>query len=306
MIPPNPKDQHMEKPKVIVIVGPTAVGKTSLSIEVAQFVGGEILSADSRQVYTGLDIGTGKVTKKEMRGVPHHLLDIADPRTTFTAADFIALGTDALNEVLHKEKVPIVVGGTGFYIDALLGRTSLAHVPPNEELRATLEKMEMDELQNALKERDPERYETIDVHNRRRLIRALEIVEALGKTPPPQTESPYTVLWLGLNTEKDTLKKNIHQRLLERLDSGMVEEVEQLHANGLTYERMEELGLEYRYVGFFLQKKITREEMVSELEKEINHYAKRQMTWFKRNKDIQWFEPNEKEKILEAVKIFLN
>lgn len=292
--------------KIIVIVGPTAIGKTSLSIDIAKALDTEVVSADSRQVYKGLDLGSGKVTKEEMDGIPHHLLDVADPKDVFTASDYKKLGEQALNKILSKEKVPVVIGGTGFYIDTLLDRVSLPKVPPNEELRNSLEAHSLEELQEKLKELDPEALKRIDIHNPRRLIRAIEIAQALGKVPEiKEAKSPYEVLWIGLEMPIPELRKRVRERLLSRLEEGMLEEAKELHDNGLLYERMDQLGLEYRYMAKHLKGEISYDEMLESLEKEVVKYARRQMTWFKKNKEIHWFQPNEGESAIALAKEFL-
>lgn len=295
----------MSKPKVIAIVGPTASGKSSLGIYIAQKLGGEVISADSRQVYKGLDIGTGKVTKKEMAGVPHHLFDVMSPKKQFTADDFVKKASEAYSNILKNNRIPIVVGGTGFYVDTLLGRLVLPNVPPNPRLRVRLDKMSTETLYKLLKAKDPARAKTIEPKHKRRLIRALEIAEyrlrqttharALRAARPESTlassslaPQKYQILWLGINPAAEVLTKNIHTRLLARMKQGMVREAKNLHAAGLSYKRMEELGLEYRYLARLLQNKLTKQEFLEQLEREINKYAKRQWRWFKRNKDIQW------------------
>jgi tRNA dimethylallyltransferase len=292
--------------KIIVIVGPTASGKTAASLALARAVKGEVVSADSRQVYRGLDIGSGKVTREEARGVPHHLLDVADPEDAFSAADFSKKARAAIAEIVSRDRVPIVVGGTGFYIDALLGRASLPEVPPNPALRARLKSLPTKRLLLKLARLDVRRASTIDPYNRVRLIRAIEIATALGKVPVPKARKRYDVLWLGIALPKEELEKRIHARLLARMKEGMLEEAKRLHAEGLSYERMEELGLEYRYLARLLEGKLTREEMLAALETEIRKYAKRQMTWFKRNKEIRWFSPGETDAMKATVKDFLS
>ncbi|MDP4020878.1 MAG: tRNA (adenosine(37)-N6)-dimethylallyltransferase MiaA [Candidatus Adlerbacteria bacterium] len=310
----------MSKPKVIAVVGPTASGKSALGIYLAQHLrvgaglakklGGEVISADSRQVYKGLDIGTGKVTKREMQGVPHHLLSIASPKKQFSADDFVKKAERACSNILQNNRIPIVVGGTGFYIDALLGRLSLPNVPPNPKLRAQLEKKSVEALYAMLKQKDRARAKTIEPKHKRRIIRALEIIEILGVVPSINDLRGrlYDVLWLGLSPAPATLKKNIHKRLLARIKSGMIAEAKKLHnppaGGGLSYKRMEELGLEYRYLARLLQNKITKKEFEVELEREINKYAKRQMRWFKRNKDIRWIKSQ--TEALRLVKEFFN
>ena len=285
-------------PTVYAIVGPTAAGKTAVSIRLAKKVGGEIISGDSRQVYRGLDLGTGKVTKREMRGVPHHLIDVANPRTVYSASDYVRDGRQAIEGVLARGKVPIIVGGTGFYIDALLGRIELAHVEPNQALRKKLERLSLIQLQSRLTRLDPERYATIDDKNPRRLIRAIEI--ALGtptRTPPPARH--VHIIWIGLTVPFDELREKIHKRLVTRMKAGMVAEVKRLHKNGLSWKLMHALGLEYRYLALYLQKKISKREMLKELEHEIVRYAKRQMTWFKKNQNITWVSPQEARRTLD-------
>ena len=275
-------------PKVIAIVGPTSSGKTSLSIELARALGGEVVSADSRQVYRGLNIGTGKVTKREMRNIPHHLLDIASPKQVFTASDFVEQGLHAIDDILSRGKVPIIAGGTGFYIDALVGDITLPDVPPNTPLRSQLAKENTSQLFVLLKKLDPKRAETIDRHNPHRLIRAIEIATALGLNPPPKSAPRFDVLWLGIHIPQDILAQKIHDRLIARMRHGMLAEAAHLHRQGLSYKRMNDLGLEYRYLALLLQKNISREEFFVQLERAIVQYAKRQMTWFRRNKKITW------------------
>lgn len=286
-------------------MGPTASGKSSLGIELAKHFNGEIISADSRQVYRGLNLGTGKVTGTEMDGVPHHLLDIADPASVYTVSDFVRDGQNAIEEIVSRGKLPIIVGGTFFYIDALLGRVIAPHVPPNSELRVQLEKMSLDELKHTLEVKDPRRARAIDTKNKRRLIRALEIIDALGSVPETQRDERYDVLTIGIKIEKALLHERIHKRLLERLEQGMIAEVTDLHAHGLSWERMEDLGLEYRYISRFLRGLITKEDMIAELETRIRQFAKRQMTWLKRDKNIVWIEKDGIDEVKNDVEMFI-
>ena len=278
--------------KVIAVVGPTSSGKTALGIYLAQKLKGEVISADSRQVYKGLNLGTGKVTKKEMAGVPHHLLDVANPKKVFSASDFKKLGEKAIGLIYQSKHIPIVVGGTGLYADVLLGRMLLPEVPPNAALRAKLEKKSLKELLALLQKKDPERAANIEPHHKQRIIRALEIAAAIGKSPGKagamNAEEKYDVLWLGLNPGMDVLQKKISKRLRERLKAGMLNEARRLHAGGLSYKRMEALGLEYRSIAEYLQNKITKEKMIVDLDRAITHYAKRQLRWYKRNPNIIW------------------
>jgi tRNA dimethylallyltransferase len=269
------------KPRVLVIVGPTASGKSDLAVRLAKKFDGEIISADSRQVYRGLDVGTGKITKKEMRSVPHHLLDVADPKDRFSAADYKRLATNLLRYIVVKKKLPIIVGGTGFYIDAL--SRELPNVPPNKLLRKKLEKLTKEELYERLKAKDRRRAREIDKNNKVRLIRALEIIDALGMVPKARSKKlEASFIWIGLKP-KD-LEKRIHERLLKRIP-GIIRETKKLSP-----KRAYELGLEYRYASWYLQGKLNKADMVNKLYKEIRRYSKRQMTWFKRNKSIKWFD----------------
>ncbi len=296
------------KPKIIVVLGPTASGKSDLAVTIAKTYQGEIISADSRQVYRDLNLGTGKITKKEMKGVPHHLLDVVGPKTIFTVDSFKKKGEKALDDILKRKKLPIICGGTGLYIDSLLGTVSWPEVPPNLVLRKKLEKKSASELFIQLKKLDPARAKTIDSKNPVRLIRAIEIALALGSVPEQKKlTSPYDILFIGLSPKSEKLLTRIHTRLLSRIKKGMITEVKKLHAHGLSWKRMEMLGLEYRHIAHYLQNLTTKKEMLSFLEKDIWQYSKRQMTWYKRNKDIHWFDPDKKplSPITTLVKKFL-
>lgn len=281
--------------KIIAIVGQTATGKTGLGIALAERLGGEVVSADSRQVYRGLDLGTGKVTPEEARGIPHHLIDVCDPRERYTVHDFVRDGLTAIADIVARGKVPIVVGGTGMYVDALLGRITLDAPPANEHVRSGLRVQSLEQLQKQLQKLNPEAYARVDLQNRRRVERALEITLSPRRSSPTLNSElstlNYSVTWIGLTLERDALKARITERLDARLALGMLDEARKLHAAGLSYERMEELGLEYRYMARHLQGQISFEEMRTVLVSEIYKYAKRQKTWFKRNTDIQWFDP---------------
>ena len=294
----------IKRPKILVIVGQTASGKTSLSIELAQKFNGEVISADSRQVYRGLDLGTGKVTGNEMKGIPHHLLDVEDPRNTYNVADYVRDGREAIDAILSRNKLPIIVGGTFLYIDALLGKVSTPRVPPNKILREHLETLTTEKLFKMLIDNDPVRAESIDRSNKRRLIRALEIVDALGTVPPTITHELYNSLTLGISISKEQLRENISKRLTNRIECGMIEEVQNLYKNGLSYERMEVLGLEYRYIAEFLQNKISRDETMVQIETKSMQYAKRQMTWLKRDKSIVWISPSDLTEVTKTIADF--
>ncbi|MCA9362532.1 tRNA (adenosine(37)-N6)-dimethylallyltransferase MiaA, partial [Candidatus Kaiserbacteria bacterium] len=290
------------KQKVVAVVGPTASGKTSLSIELAKQHGGEVISADSRQVYRSLDIGSGKVTAEEMDGVPHHLLDVAEPMTVYTGSDFLTDATAALEDVLKRSRCPIVAGGTFFYLDLLRGKSQAAPVEPDEVFRKSLEGLSNATLHEQLYTQDPARAAAIDPHNRRRLIRALEIVATLGTVPPPAPlESPYDWLIIGIDLPQTQLHENIHTRLLERIEAGMIEEVHSLLDAGVTHERLDALGLEYRYLSKYLQGELTKDEMLTVLETKIKQFAKRQLTWLKRDDAIEWFAPEDRSAIFRRV-----
>ncbi len=268
--------------KVLVIVGPTASGKSALGIRLAKKFKGEVISADSRQVYKGLNVGTGKVTKTEMKGVPHHLLDIADPKKQFSVSEYQKLAQAALEDIQGRGKTVVIVGGTGFYIDALCNGFVLPEVPPNKKLRKELEKLSAETLYTQLKKKDPERAKNIDWHNKVRVIRALEIVAALGKVPSLDKErAGRDCVFIGLHPTD--LEKRIYKRLIERVP-GIIRE-----ARKLSLKRAHELGLEYRFASLYLQKKLSRKEFIEALNTAIRQYARRQMMWFKRNSKIRWF-----------------
>lgn len=300
--------------KIVVIVGPTASGKSDLGIKLAKKFNGEIISADSRQVYRGMDIGTGKVTKKEQRLVKHHLIDVANPKKIFTISDFQKLGEKAIKDILNKNKIPFIVGGTGFYIDALVQNIYLPEVPPNKKLRARFDKLTAELLFKKLKELDPERAITIDPKNKRRLIRAMEIIEAIGKVPILTTNyslltTNYNVLWMGLKPKN--LEERIKSRLDKRLKQGMAREIINLRKQGVGWKRLDDLGLEYRWISRWLKSHknnnhknnnhdlFLNSQEYENLLRNIIKYSKRQMTWFKRNKKIHWLASSKVERIKE-------
>ncbi len=299
----------MTKPKIIAIVGPTASGKSDLAVELALRFNGEIISADSRQVYHGLDLGSGKITLEEMKGVPHHLLDVADPKTdTYTGSDFTKDANKSIEGILKREKLPIATGGTFFWLELLRGRKAAAPVPPNPTLRAELEKLSTEELFIRLKHKDEKRADNIDPHNRQRLIRSLEIIESLGTVPPtPPTPSTYEWLIIGIDIDKETLRQRIELRLKKRLEMGMVTEVQKLLSAGVTAEKLISFGLEYRYITEYLEKKITNKEMNELIITKSMQFAKRQYTWLKADPQIIWKKfPVDVDKLEAEVKMFLN
>ncbi|MES2409196.1 MAG: tRNA (adenosine(37)-N6)-dimethylallyltransferase MiaA [Patescibacteria group bacterium] len=292
------------KPKIISIVGPTASGKSDLAVKLAKQFKGEIISTDSRQVYSGLNIGSGKITKKEMKDVPHHLLDVISPKKVFTVANFKKQADQKIMEIIERGHTPILCGGTGFYIDAVAKNIILPDVPPNLALRKKLEVLSLEKLQKILMKLDQKRFISIDLNNKVRLIRSIEIAKTLGSVPKIKSKPLYNVLTIGILWDPEVLKKRINLRLQKRLKAGMINEVKKLHAGGVSWKRLESLGLEYRFVALFLQKKITKTEMIERLQFEIWHYAKRQMTWFQKDKSIKWMRSTEKIKIKKEVKGF--
>jgi len=293
------RNRNTSKPKIIAVLGPTAVGKSDLAVILAKQLDGEIVSADSRQVYQGLNIGTGKITKKEMLGIPHYLLDIVPLKslkkgnfeTAFSVSDFQLMANEAIADILSRGKVPIICGGTGFYIQSIIDGIILPDVPPNPALRKEISDKTAEELFTMLKKIDPKRAKTIDAKNPARLVRAIEIAKALGRTPPIKSKPLYDACQIGIDIQDDVLKEKIRIRLEKRMSAGMPREVRKLHEQGVSWKRMYELGLEYRYLSLFLQKKITRAELTEQLSAEIWQYAKRQRTWFKRDERINWFSP---------------
>lgn len=299
--------------KIIAIVGQTATGKSDFAVEAAKALAisgfkAEIISADSRQVYKGLDLGTGKITKREMRGVPHHLIDVANTKRQFSVSDYKSLAEKKITQIFIRGNVPIVCGGSGFYIEALISGAEFPDVQPNKKLRAVLEKRTAKELFRMLTEHDKKRASSIDPNNKVRLIRAIEIAKYIGNVPAVKKQPQWQTLKIGFILPRDVLKEKIRSRLQRRIKAGMLREAKLLHERGLSWKRMESLGLEYRYQARYLKGVITKEEMVDQLAGEIFKYAKRQATWFKRDKSIVWIDPRkktERAKALKRIRIFL-
>ncbi|HRY28143.1 MAG TPA: tRNA (adenosine(37)-N6)-dimethylallyltransferase MiaA [Candidatus Moranbacteria bacterium] len=305
--------------KIIVILGPTASGKSDVAIKLAQKIsaiggpasgwnGAEIISADSRQVYRGMDIGTGKVTSAEQKMAVHHMLDVADPNEEFNISHFKKLAEKKIKDILKRGKIPIICGGTGFWIQSIVDNVQLPEVKPDKVLRNMLSNKSAEELFAMLKKLDTERAENIDAKNKVRLIRAIEICKTLGKVPPQSSvishqSSKYEFLEIGIEIEKEILDEKIKKRLGQRFSIGMTSEVQNLHENGVSWERLEYFGLEYRWIARYLQKKISLDDMMNKLYFDIIHYAKRQMTWFKRDKRILWLK--DYSEIESAVKNFI-
>ena len=284
--------------KIVVILGPTASGKTDLSIKLAKKFNGEVVSADSRQVYKGMDIGTGKITKKEMKEIPHYLLDVVSPSKKFSVAQYQKLALKNIDKISKKNKIPFLVGGSPFYIYSVLEGWTFPKLKPDWDLRKKLEKKSCEELFKILKKIDLKRSKNIDKKNKRRLVRAIEIVKKLGKVPLLKKEIKFDSLIIGLKKPKQEVKALIRKRLHKRLKQGMVEETRRLRKQGISWKRLESFGLEYKWIALYLQKKIDHIGMISLLQKDIEHFAKRQMTWFKKDKNIKWVENYEKAKNL--------
>ena len=248
-----------------------------------------------------MDIGTGKITKKEMQKIPHYLLDVASPKRKFTVFQYKKLAEKAIDKIFKKEKIPIICGGSPFYIKALIDGIVIPKVVPDWELRKKLEKKTANELFKELKKIDPQRAETIDKNNKRRLIRALEIAEKQGEVPSLKEKPlPYPVLFLGIKKPKERLKKLISKRLEKRFKKGMIAEVKRLRKEGLSWKRLDEFGLEYRQISRYLQGKISKQEMTEKLKQDIINFAKRQMVWWKNDKRIRWVKnTKEAEKLVK-------
>ena len=279
--------------KIIVILGQTATGKSVLAVKIAKALGGEIISADSRQVYKGLSIGTGKIIKKEMRGVPHHLLDVSNPIKKFTIVKFQKLANQKIKEIIARGRTPIICGGTGFYIDAVTKGLAFPAVPPDYLLRKKLALASDRSLLLILKKLDPRRAKNIDPKNKIRLIRAIEVARRLGKVPHLAVKPPsdYKFVKVGLYLPADKLKKRIEKRVKGMFKAGLLKEIKKLKRAGISNKRLQELGFEYFNP--------TPEKVI----KETLKYAKRQMTWFKRDKEIKWMDASN-FKQMRALKMF--
>lgn len=266
---------------LIGVIGPTASGKSAKAVALAQKLDGEVISVDSRQVYRGLDIGTEKTSLEEMQGIPHHLIDIRDPEETYSAGDFVADATRLIEEIRSRGKTPILAGGTHFYFDALLYGLP-PDSPANPVFRATLEELSTDELYHRIRKEDPRRAARIDPHNRRRLIRALELVSQHGQVPERSRETPqYPIQWVVINPSKEELRPRIEARLEQAFARGLIGEVESTRAR-VGDARLDELGLEYRVIGEFLRGERERDELVPVLSAKLWHYARHQKKWLRK------------------------
>ncbi|MDA3840665.1 MAG: tRNA (adenosine(37)-N6)-dimethylallyltransferase MiaA [Patescibacteria group bacterium] len=310
--------------KVIVILGPTSGGKTSLAVELAHRFDGEIVSADSRQVYRGMDIGTGKdlseFSFKEKNGdnvnIPYHLMDVVDPRDEFDVVQWNKMAKLAIDDILKRNKLPIVVGGTGLYLQSLVDNYDFSETKPDKEERSLLEKKSIKDLIFILKNIKPgieDELDENDLGNKRRLIRYIQILKnnkdfSIKKSL--NSKNKYNFLLLGLTFPREVLNERIYKRLIQRIEKeGMIDEVKKLHENGVSWERMESFGLEYKHLSWYLNDKIFYVEMVEKLNIAIRQFAKRQMSWFRRwekqGREIKWVD-NTGEANNEIVNKFLS
>ena len=274
-------------PKVVAVVGTNASGKSALGIELAKRYGGEVISADSRQVFKGLDLGSGKVTAEEMQGVVHHLIDVREPNEFFSMADFQKMSYAAIEDIRARGRLPMIVGGTGLYVDSVLDGYVLSDKEPDLAYRAELEKLTTPELYDMLMSLMPDAQ--VDRYNRNRVMRMIERIHD-GDSAVPTKEKRYESLRLGVSWPRDVLGQRIDERLERRLQEGMIEEVQGLMDRGATTEFLLGLGLEYRFITQYLLGEMGREEMLEKLAIAIKQFAKRQITWFRRNPDIVWLD----------------
>ena len=283
-------DETKNMEKLVVIAGTNASGKSGLGIELALKFGAEIVSADSRQVFKGLNLGSGKVTTEEKKGIPHFLLDVAEPGDFYSLMDYQTMAYSAIDDIISRKKIPFLVGGTGLYVNAVVDGYNLTDAPVDEQLRKKVETMSKEELISLLQEKLPDIPESLDLNNKRRLERAAEKV-LQNKPLNLECKKKYDTLVLGITWERQKLYKRIEERLDMRLSQGMIEEVEELLAKGVSDDFLYRLGLEYRYILLYLRGKFnSKEEFRDKLFMEIRHLAKEQMTWFRKRKDIIWID----------------
>lgn len=297
------------KPKLVVILGPTASGKSVLGIALAQRFHGEIVSADSRQVYRGLDIGSAKVTPEEQAMVSHHLLDVVDPQEMYTVAQYQQEANAAIAAILARGFQPFLVGGSPHYIQAVVDNLDIPAIPPQPALRAELESRPLAALLEQLEELDPRSAATIERQNPRRVIRALEVCLVSGKPFSEQrriADPLYESLLIGIQWPRSVLYQRIDARVDERMQQGMVQEVQHLLAQGMSSERLEALGLEYRYINRWLRGEYaSKAVMVERLKYAIHDFTRRQLTWFRKETRITWIEGYDIARAEEFVEHFL-
>lgn len=283
-------------PKLIVILGPTASGKTDLSIKLAKQFDGEVVSADSRQIYRGLDIGSAKITQEKMQDIPHYLLDVADPGNTYTLAEYQKNAFDAIDSIIKKEKNPFLVGGTPLYLYSIIDNYTIPKVAPNQKRRKELENMDKEKLQKLLKKIDPETYKKIDTQNPRRIIRAIEVVETTGSSFFKQRKKQ-TPKYQTLKIAPYHTRENLYERIDSRTDArveGIVKEIKKLLEGGVSSEWLKNLGLEYRFITQGILKELEPEEAVQKLKYAIHSFTRRQYTWLRKDEEIHWIK-NEQE-----------
>lgn len=287
----RPPQRKARRNPLIAIVGPTSSGKSDLAVRLALHLNGEIVSADSRQVYRVLDIGSGKISREEMRGVPHHLLDAASPRRMFTVAEYQRLAYKAIAGILNRDRFPILAGGSPQYVYAVTDRLSIPGIPPNPALREALAEKPADELAALLREKDPRRASALDPANKRRLVRALEIIEETGGPVPlpAYVPAPFDdVLFLGITRTQEHLRRRIARRLAARLRGGMLDEVRGLRQKGVSFKRLEGFGMEYRYAAWYLQGMIEKKEMEDLILRSSFSLARRQEARFRKDARVHW------------------
>ena len=302
----------MSKPKVVVICGPTASGKTALSIELAKKINGEIISSDSMQIYKNMNIGTAKPSNDERQGIKHYLLDFVEPNKRYSVADFKKDAEKAIEEILEKGKVPIIVGGTGLYVDSLIYGIEYQDIKFDERYRKELEnraKQEgLESLYNEAKQIDPQAMEKISANDQKRILRVLEIYKLTGKTKTEQEiESrkngvKYDYKVFAINMDREKLYNRINKRVDIMIEQGLIQEVEDLLKKYQEFPTAMQ-GLGYKEVVEYLQGEISKEEMIDKIKMETRRYAKRQITWFKKNKQTIWIEPHDLQKILDEIHI---
>lgn len=311
---------EQKKLPLVIVTGPTAVGKTSLSVELARRIGGEIVSADSMQVYRGMDIGSAKVTKEEMQGIPHYLIDEFEPMDEFHVVKFQGLAKRYIREIHSRGKIPILVGGTGFYIQAVLYDVDFTENGEDDSYRESLQRLAEskgpERLHEMLREVDPVSAEMIHANNIKRVIRALEFYHETGQRisehneAERQKESPYNFAYFVLNDERERLYRNIDLRVDAMMEQGLLDEVRALKAAGCTREMVSMQGLGYKELLDYLAGEYSLEEAVRVLKRDTRHFAKRQLTWFRRERDVIWVDKGQfaydSEKILEYVEDVLS
>jgi len=287
--------------KIIIITGPTASGKSALAVDIALKLNGEIVSADSRQVYKDLDIGTEKIKKDQMMGIPHHLLSIVKPTETFSAYEYEKIAVETIDDILKRKKLPIICGGTGFYIDTIYFKNSLAKVEPNKELREKLSNKTNEEIFKMLEKLDKKVANEIDKDNPLRVVRAIEIIKKLGYLPKRKMEKRYDALFIVLSAPEEILLQRIKQRLNNSWNS-LIDETKRCIKNGIDKKRLSQLSMYYRFAIEFIENNITKEEAKENIIRKVRLYSKQQIRWIKRNSDIQQFPYDDTKKINDYIK----